>query len=220
LSEQVLGTTSILASLTFPLEGEDLTKRIVEHLKLQCGQIKEGQSVLAGIHAEGPIIRTLGGLPQSKTDYSLEEFNKYIDFLCSAGLKVMTISPSLESKVGYCRLKALFDRGVVPALGHDREATEEDILGALKIAKEKQKRCHMTHIFNVSNIHHRDMGLVNFGLVSSYPKLDSYRDIEEPTIELIGDFEHVHPLALTLALASKDHKKIAFITDAIMDGSC
>ena len=49
--------------------------------------------------------------------------------------KVMTISPSLERKTQGDRIRALLRRGIVPALGHDVECTEEDILGALRGAK-------------------------------------------------------------------------------------
>jgi len=75
-------------------------------------------------------------------------------------------------------------------------------------------------MYNVSKIHHRDVSLVNFGLLSEYPNMEQYQGIAEPSVEIIGDLVHVHPLAIQLALQSKNHKKIAFITDAIMDGDC
>jgi len=45
-------------------------------------------------------------------------------------------------------------RGILPALGHDRVASESEILGALAVTGPQQ-RVHITHLFNVSNFHHR-----------------------------------------------------------------
>ena len=49
-----------------------------------------------------------GGLPQGSNEISLTDFVKLIDAIPS--LKIMTISPHLESKTGYSRLRALLDR--------------------------------------------------------------------------------------------------------------
>jgi len=73
------------------------------------------------------------------------------------------------------------------------------------------------HLFNVTKLHHRDIGLTNIGLLSKFPNLPKYASIKEPTVEIIGDFVHVHPLAVQLALSTKKHDNIAFITDAIID---
>jgi len=159
----------------------------------------------------------MGGLPDSDTNMSLENFIELVQQLLPA-LKIMTISPSLESKIHYDRFKYLLENNIVPSLGHDTVATEDDILGALRIAHIQSKPVHITHLFNVSKIHHRDVSLVNFGLLSEYPNIDKYNSIVEPTVEIIGDLVHVHPLAIQLALQSKNRDKIAFITDAIMDG--
>jgi len=193
-------------------------KAIIPGLHQKCGKVFPGTTVIEGIHGEGPIIQTSGGLPDSELP-NVEEFERQIHSLLPS-LKIMTISPTLEKKIDYGRFKVLLDNGVVPALGHDILATEDDILPALKMAHDQHKQVHITHMYNVSKIHHRDVGLVNFGLLSKYPEMEKYRNITEPSVEIIGDLIHVHPLAIQLALQSKDHKKIAFITDAIMDGAC
>lgn len=39
----------------------------------------------------------------------------------------------------------------------------------------------------------------------------------EPTVEIIGDLVHVHPLVLQTTLEAKKRENIAFISDAVMD---
>ena len=100
---------------------------------------------------QGPIVHDLGAMPATDSDMSVEDFETLLDSI--PRLKVMTISPHLEAAVNYSRLKSLIRRGVVPALGHDRVASEEEILGALTCSKDI--RMHITHLFNVCSFHHR-----------------------------------------------------------------
>ncbi len=99
---------------------------------------------------QGPVVHDLGAMPPTDSDISLEDFERLVDSI--PGLKVMTISPHLEAARGYERIRALVKRGVVPALGHDRVATEAEIVGALACSSE---RMHITHLFNVCSFHHR-----------------------------------------------------------------
>eukprot|EP01102_Stenamoeba_stenopodia_P016792 TRINITY_DN5905_c0_g1_i1.p2 TRINITY_DN5905_c0_g1~~TRINITY_DN5905_c0_g1_i1.p2 ORF type:complete len:190 (+),score=45.23 TRINITY_DN5905_c0_g1_i1:648-1217(+) len=69
--------------------------------------------------------------------------------------------------------------------------------------------------------HHRNVTLCNFVLLSDFPRgLPGYEDpnIQPPTIEVIGDLVHVHPLPLKLAIDARPND-IAIITDAIMDNA-
>lgn len=65
------------------------------------------------------------------------------------------------------------------ALGHDKAATEADILGALRVcaAHSPPTRAHITHLFNVSAFNHRLPSLVNFGLVEAFPNEPKYSGI-------------------------------------------
>jgi len=141
--------------------------KVLAQLKKKIGNIYNNRAVIEGIHAEGPLVATCGGL--APTDIQLTEFDfkKFLDQIPS--LKIMTISPSLEAKINYSRLKILLQRDIVPALGHDNDATEDDIVGALQIAGETQ--LHITHLFNVTKLHHREIGLTNVGLLSTFPNL-------------------------------------------------
>jgi N-acetylglucosamine-6-phosphate deacetylase len=98
------------------------------------------------------------------------------------------------------------------------EATEDDVLRILRLACQRDKPVHVTHLFNVSKFHHRQVSIVNLALLSRFPPMEKYSAITEPSIELIGDCLHVHPLTLHLAMQTKDLNKIAFVTDCIMDG--
>lgn len=56
------GTTSVLASLTFSKDNQQLTKQVIASINKRYQVIQPGQTRLAGIHAEGPIIQTCGGM--------------------------------------------------------------------------------------------------------------------------------------------------------------
>ena len=43
----------------------------------------------------------------------------------------------------------------MPSLGHDKQASEEEILAALSLGKIQQ--FHLTHLFNVCTFHHRSI---------------------------------------------------------------
>lgn len=161
---------------------------------------------------EGPVVADLGGLP-GKAWLPLDKFRSFVDTL-QPGLRMMTIAPSVEASEGYARLRYLLSQNVLPALGHDRSATEEQILGALAVAG--QRRLHITHLFNVCSFHHRLPSLVNVGLAESFPSLPKYKDMLPPTVELIADLHHVHPMALKLALTARSLDHVACVTDNIV----
>jgi N-acetylglucosamine-6-phosphate deacetylase len=111
------GTTSIIASIVIPREGnggeiedlddgcacsltcaadvDDVVLRVLEKLKPAVGRLGAG-SVIEGIHAEGPVVADLGGLPQGDAQMSLGDFESLLDII-GPGLKIMTISPSVEA---------------------------------------------------------------------------------------------------------------------------
>eukprot|EP00931_Biecheleriopsis_adriatica_P076626 TRINITY_DN50314_c0_g1_i1.p1 TRINITY_DN50314_c0_g1~~TRINITY_DN50314_c0_g1_i1.p1 ORF type:complete len:481 (+),score=61.49 TRINITY_DN50314_c0_g1_i1:78-1520(+) len=175
-------------------------------------------AVLEGIHAEGPIIASLGGLPRSDAEMPMAAFKKLLDALGPA-LKVMTISPSIEARaeMPFAKLRLLIERGVRPALGHDTSCTLEDVLGALKVATYMDTCLHITHCFNVQKFHHRECGLTNVALLPRKPDMPAFADVTLPTIELIGDSVHVSPLVLQVACACKPQGTACFITDGIAE---
>ena len=196
-------------------------------LNKQVGKTGHG-CVLQGIHLEGPCISQLGALldPAKLRNMSKEDFEAMLDEV-GPHLKVMTISPSQESsriqdRPPCSRIKALLKRGIVPAIGHDTDCTEEDILECLRVGSTPADnphdiRIHMTHGFNVNKFHHRDVGLSNFAFLSHYPKTEKYLGIQPPTVEFIGDGQHINLLTLQAALDSRNPDEVCFITDAMAE---
>ncbi|XP_072045104.1 N-acetylglucosamine-6-phosphate deacetylase-like [Amphiura filiformis] len=204
------GVTSFLATVVFPKDLEASgTLKTLHKLESIVGKSNQG-ATCQGIHCEGPIVNDCGGLPQGNSEMPLDEFSRLLDTMPSC--KMMTISPHVEAKSNYKRIKMLTERGILPALGHDRVATESEILGALQQAPSQQ--FHITHIYNVSNFHHRNPSLVNFGLTDRFPSLPGYEKLAPPTVEVIGDLCHVHPLAISNLLSARHYSQIAFVSDA------
>lgn len=242
------GTLSTLASIIFSSKQKKAVQQVVECVESHVGKPLTGCAVIEGIHAEGPIVADYGGLPTADTDLSQEAF----EALCATmpSMKVMTISPSCEARCNYERLKHLVKIGVKPSLGHDRKATESDVLGALRCAPsmpssssgpssslssssgvpsssasspttagasldESRRRFHTTHFCNVMSFHHRDPSLVNFCLTPKFPRSNRYTGCTPPTLEIIADLIHVHPLSIQAVLASRSIHDIAIISDCI-----
>ncbi|XP_078360754.1 N-acetylglucosamine-6-phosphate deacetylase-like isoform X2 [Oculina patagonica] len=208
------GTTSFLATVVFPEHPlSSKTDKLLQTLESQVGLFDGEGAVLEGIHSEGPIITDLGGLPGSYNDMTANEFEQLLDKMHH--LKIMTISPHAEASSNFERIKCLLKRGIGPALGHDKQASEDEILAALSLSKTQQ--FHLTHLFNVCSFHHRSPGLVNFGLLDELPNLPKYSGIKTPTVEIIGDLTHVDPLTISLLLKSRHFQNIAFITDCVLE---
>ena len=213
------GTTATLATLVF------CDKRRADLDACCCALEQEMKcrrpfsAILEGVHAEGPVICTRGGLPDSSlmAGGSDASFDELLDAIPS--LRIMTISPSLERDRNYSRLRLLLHRGVRPSLGHDKECSEDDILGALRAAGSAS-RLHLTHAFNVQHFHHRDHGLANFALASKFPKLEKYNNCLPPTAEFICDFHHCSPLVISTLIEARRGEDICCITDAIAEAAC
>ncbi|XP_077863301.1 N-acetylgalactosamine-6-phosphate deacetylase-like [Saccoglossus kowalevskii] len=210
-----LGVTSFLATMVLPKDNKKSeTFEIIQTLEIIIGKPGNG-AICEGIHAEGPIVNDLGGLPESDNEMDITEFTRLLDSMPSC--KVMTISPHVDRKSDYQRIKLLHERGIVPSLGHDKIATEDDILGALQTDPSVQ--FHITHIFNVCTFHHRNPSLVNFGLTEVFPKLDKYSGLTPPSVEVIGDMRHVHPLTISTLLKTRSINNVAFISDCTAESN-
>lgn len=154
------GTTSLLATLTLPSSaghccgpltgataatgageepGPAVQPQLVAALSQAVGRVEPGCAVLEGVHAEGPIVADLGGLPPGEQCMSLERFRELCRCL-GPMMRAMTISPSKEARPSaasgvapFARLSHLLTLGVTPCLGHDKQCNDDDIVKTLAI---------------------------------------------------------------------------------------
>eukprot|EP00995_Heteronema_vittatum_P007880 NODE_303_length_1505_cov_370.941621_g218_i0.p1 GENE.NODE_303_length_1505_cov_370.941621_g218_i0~~NODE_303_length_1505_cov_370.941621_g218_i0.p1 ORF type:complete len:410 (+),score=110.38 NODE_303_length_1505_cov_370.941621_g218_i0:57-1286(+) len=211
-----LGTTSLLATLVLPKETAAATHRLVDSLNQVVGKYHDDCAIIEGLHAEGPVIADFGGLPASDVDMPLPDFRALVDHMQT--LRVMTISPSKDAEANYDRIRYLLSRNVTPALGHDRNCTAEQVLGALRV--DPSQRLHITHMFNVSSFSHRDASLANFGMVSKFPTLPAYDGLQPPSVEIIADGQHLHPLTIQAVLDARAAEHVACVTDCVAENTC
>ncbi|KAK7197257.1 N-acetylglucosamine-6-phosphate deacetylase-like protein [Novymonas esmeraldas] len=207
------GTLTTLASIIFSDTHRKLVTDCIAAIEQRVGTYTEDNCILGGIHAEGPVIHDRGGLPECRTEMSLDEFKGLVASMPS--LRVMTISPHIEARSGYAKIRHLLEKKVRVALGHDRVASKADIMGALKLAATEEEKMHVTHLCNVSTFHHRDSSLVNAAMCPRYPNAPLYEGARPPTLEIIADLIHVDSVTLQSVLTSRQVEDIAIITDCI-----
>ncbi|XQJ31468.1 N-acetylglucosamine-6-phosphate deacetylase-like protein [Leishmania guyanensis] len=207
------GTLTTLASIIFSDSHKETVTDCIASVEKRVGYYTEGNCILGGIHAEGPVILDRGGLPECKSEMSLDDFKRLVDSMPS--LRVMTISPHIEARCNYEKMRYLLEKKVRVALGHDRAASKSEIMGALKLAPSEEEKMHVTHLCNVSTFHHRDSSLVNAAMCPRFPNAPLYEGARPPTLEIIGDLIHVDSVTLQSVLMSRSVNDVAIITDCI-----
>ncbi|MDQ3908034.1 MAG: N-acetylglucosamine-6-phosphate deacetylase, partial [Acidobacteriota bacterium] len=162
-----------------------------------------------GVHYEGPFVNTAqcGAL---RTEYfrafkgpsSLDELATLpADLAALAGSRaahMTTLAPEIDG--GVALVGELVSRGWIVSIGHTRADA-----ATLDAARDAGAR-HMTHFFNaMSPLHHRDPGVVGWGLLD-----------DRVTCDVIADGVHSDPLMLRLALRCKTPARLALISDAVL----
>lgn len=210
------GTTSLLATLTFDSAAPERARDAARAIGAYRRQAAWAGATVHGIHAEGPVVATLGGLPSSAADISASDLLALFESFAGLGAPVLacTISPSLERSTGGARIRALAGAGILPCLGHDRDASWDDCMRAVRAAAPV--RCHLTHAFNVMSWHHRSPSLGNLALLSRFPPGATYGGLAVPTVELVSDAVHVHPAVALSLLAARGTADVAVISDSVM----
>jgi len=211
------GATSVCAAVAFPSSRPRTvldTAAALEACHATPLSAVRGRAVLEGVYAEGPVIATLGGLPDASS--MIADGPEALLRLFPRSLRLATISPSVDAKQGFAWTRAMLGRGVVVAMGHDTQATRHNILGQMRCAAAAEVQpLHTTHLFNVMALHHRNVGIANFGLVRAFPRLACFAGLQPPSVEVIGDLLHLDPLTLAAVVGARDPASISLITDAV-----
>jgi N-acetylglucosamine-6-phosphate deacetylase len=192
------GVTAWLPSLV-PDSTENYQKSIAamdEAMQTQDAE-QSGARVL-GVHYEGPFVseKQCGALRTRFFRTFAGEIN--LPRLSAANaIHLTTLAPEIEG--GIELIKKLRGENWIVSIGHTR-ADVETLEQALNVGAR-----HLTHFFNaMTGLHHRDVGVVGWGLGE-----------ENVTFDIIADGIHVAPPMLRFAASTKTPAKTVLISDAV-----
>jgi N-acetylglucosamine-6-phosphate deacetylase len=185
---------------TFVPDADENYARVIKAIE-ELKQIQESEPLaqILGVHYEGVFANPnmSGALrPQFFKTFSGKELNEIPTL--SQGVHVTTLAPEITG--GIELIKELNKQGWVCSIGH----TKADF-ATLNEAKQAGAK-HLTHFFNaMTGLHHRDVGVVGFGLAN-----------DDVTFDIIADKIHVHPEMLKLACCHKTPEKVILISDCVL----
>jgi len=195
------GVTAWLPTLV-PAEEENYRRAIDAVERLMAAQQEKPVAQALGVHYEGPFVseKQCGALHEQY----FREFNEPGQLLSLPVIEeetakhIMTMAPEVPG--GIELVKELRRRGWIVSIGHTR-AGEETLAAAFKSGAR-----HLTHFFNaMSGLHHRDIGVVGFGLTEA-----------GVTCDVIADGIHVRPEILKLLYQIKGAGSLTLISDSIL----
>jgi N-acetylglucosamine-6-phosphate deacetylase len=197
---QFLAKNGVTAWLpTFVPDSDVVYRNVINEIE-KCieSQRNAAQSQIVGVHYEGIFAnpKMSGALRpeyfKAFTGSEISELPKLIN-----GVHFTTLAPEMEN--GIELIKELTAQGWISSIGHTNADIET--LHAAKAAGAK----HITHFFNaMSGLHHRDVGVVGFGLTN-----------DDVTFDIIADKIHVNPDILKFAILSKGSDKVSLISDCV-----
>lgn len=191
------GVTTWLPTLV-PDSDENYARSISAIDRLMEIQVDEPVAQAAGVHYEGVFAneKMCGALrPEYFKKFPSNQLAELPKL--NRGVHMMTFAPEVEGGIGLA--KELKRQGWIASIGH----TKADV-DTLNRAFEAGAR-HLTHFFNaMTGMHHRDIGVVGWGL--SNP---------EVTFDIIADGIHVHPAMLEFACRTKGTSRVSLISDSI-----
>jgi len=152
----------------------------------RLARVRDKEPSVLGVHLEGPFLGNAPGahppelLRTVDLDWLLPLVDRYGDLV-----RIVTLAP--EADPDFAATRALHERGIVVALGHST-ATYDEARAAADAGATL-----VTHLFNgMSALHHREPGLPGAALTD-----------KRLTPSFIADFVHVHPAAISIALAAR-----------------
>ncbi|MBF0556705.1 MAG: amidohydrolase family protein [Nitrospirae bacterium] len=175
-------------------------KKAMEMQRQESGSTA-AQAAIIGVHLEGPFLNPgkCGALKAAAfikpTGRALNELIGGFEDIVS----IITVAPELDGALDLIRF--ITDMGIIVSMGHSNSSYAEAEAGFNAGARG------ITHLFNASGaFHHREPGLVGFGL--------SNKDIY---VEVIADPYHLHPGTIELIFAAKPPDKIIIISDSVKE---
>jgi N-acetylglucosamine-6-phosphate deacetylase len=191
------GVTSWLP--TFVPDSDVVYRNVIGEIE-KCIEVQQNaaQSQIVGVHYEGIFAN-----PKMSGALRPEYFKAFTGSEISElprlknGVQFTTLAPEMEN--GIELVKELTAQGWISSIGHTNADIET--LNAAKDAGAK----HITHFFNaMSGLHHRDVGVVGFGLTN-----------DDVTFDIIADKIHINPQILKFAILAKGSDKVSLISDCV-----
>lgn len=193
------GTTAWLPTFV-PDADENYRKMIIEIEKLKKIQESEPIAQILGVHYEGVFAneKMCGALrPQFFKSFTVGNEIEQLPKL-AGGVHFTTLAPEVAG--GIELIKKLTEANWIVSIGHTKADLE-----TLEKAEKAGAR-HLTHFFNaMTGLHHRETGVVGWGLIN-----------ENATFDIIADGVHVAPEMLKFAVRTKSTEKVSLISDAVL----
>lgn len=194
------GVTAWLPSLV-PDATENYRKSIAaidELIQIQDAGESTTTASAIGVHYEGPFVseKQCGAL---RTRY-FRAFTGEIGLpklSAETAIHLTTMAPEVAG--GIELIEKLREENWIVSIGHTR-ADVETLDAALTVGAR-----HLTHFFNaMTGLHHRDVGVVGWGLSN-----------DDVTFDIIADGVHVAPEMLRFAARTKSSAKTVLISDSV-----
>lgn len=194
------GVTAWLPTLV-PDSDVNYGKAIRAIEELMRTQANELIAQALGVHYEGVFAneKMCGALHTEffKTFARGDELEKLPRLAEEKAIYLTTLAPEIEN--GIELIKELKRQNWIVSIGHTRGDLE-----TLEAAFDAGAR-HLTHFFNqMTGLHHRDVGVVGWGLTN-----------DEVSFDIIADGVHVHPQMLSFACQNKGAEKVILISDSV-----
>ncbi len=193
------GTTSFLATTLTAPEGQILS--VLETVRAARQSTLPGAQVL-GAHLEGPFLsRAQAGAqnPLHIRPPNPEEVGRLLEY--AEEIRLVTAAPEIPG--GLELGQRLHERGIVASIGHS-DAYYPDVVRAVEAGYRHVTHlyCGMSHWVNIRG--EKTAGVSEAALL-----------LDDLTVELIADGNHVSPHMMALALKAKGVERVCLVTDAL-----
>lgn len=159
---------------------------------------------ILGVHLEGPFLNPQmhGALDPAAFLAPDEKPLRELTEGFEGTVRTMTVAPEIPGALAI--IKMLAEQSIIVNMGHSGATYAEAEAGFRAGARG------ITHLFNaMRGFHHREPGIVGFGLLSH----DVY-------VEMVGDLKHLAPETIDLIFRMKDADRILLVSDSVAQTGC